>query len=220
MKPSCPACEQQIPRDQINVEKDVAYCPRCGEVYALSALVSAADASEVDLNDPPGGAWFSRDIDGFTVGATTRSALGIFLVPFTIVWAGGSMGGIYGSQIVRGEFNPALSLFGVPFLLGSMLLISVCLMSVCGKVVVTVNGDDGRVFQGVGPLGWTRRFAWSGIQRIEEQSTAFQYSGQQGAPLSLVGKTRLKFGSMVREARRYFILQALRLMLLERKPTR
>lgn len=68
---------------------------------------------------------------------------------------GGALGGIYGSQIMAGEFNLMLSLFGIPFVLGTLFLGSIALMTVCGKVVVSTSYDQGKIFTGVGPFGWT-----------------------------------------------------------------
>ena len=44
-------------------------------------------------------------MDGFRLTLSTRSCIAFFLVPFTLFWAGGSLGGIYGTQIAKGEFN-------------------------------------------------------------------------------------------------------------------
>jgi hypothetical protein len=198
----------------------VAYCPRCGEAFSLSALVAGEEADTVDLESPPAGAWFQREMSGFVVGATTRSPAAFFLVPFMCFWSGFSLGGIYGSQIINGQLNPFLCLFGIPFVLGTLVFGSLAVMTVCGKIVVSVDRDEGKLFMGVGSIGWTRRFAWSSVKRVEEQPLGYRYSGQNGPALALVGDTRLKFGSMLRDARRYFMLQALRRMLAERPAKR
>jgi len=182
----------------------------------LSSLVIGEDARTVDLNQPPAGVWFEREMAGFTIGSTTRSAAAFFLVPFMCVWSGFSLGGIYGSQIINGQFNLFLSLFGIPFVIGTLVFGSIALMTVCGRVVVSVDRDDGQVFQGVGPLGWRKRFQWSDIRTVEEVALGYRYSGQNGPAIALIGTTRLKFGSMLRDSRRFFVLQALRQMLAER----
>jgi hypothetical protein len=85
-------------------------------------------------------------------------------------------------------------------------------MTVVGRIDVIVTDTAGRLFIGIGPFGWTRRFDWSEVTRIEEDVLGYQYSGSNGQVISLVGKTRLKFGSMMSEARRYFVLQGLRVL--------
>lgn len=219
MKLTCPSCCKLIPADQMNLGTDVALCPCCNEAFSISALVAAGqDSDEVDLFDPPRGAWFSETYSGWTIGATTRSPMALFLVPFMCVWSGGSLGGIYGSQIVQGEFNLAMSLFGIPFVLGTLAFGSMAVMTVCGKTTVTVDNfsNASRIFTGVGPIGWTRRFEWASITRIEEDYPGYQSSGSSGMVIVLIGRTRLKFGSMLTDPRRYFLLQGLRKQLSRR----
>lgn len=211
MKVTCPKCTKVIPAAQMNVATDVAACLKCGEVFPLSSIVATHDISpEFDINNPPPGAWFHDDFRGWRIGASTRSPSAFFLVPFMCVWSGFSLGGIYGTQIAKGEFNLAASLFGIPFVIGTLVLGSVAVMSICGRIDVIVADAAGRVFTGVGPFGWTRRFDWSEVKRIEEDVLGYRYSGSNGLVISLVGRNRLKFGSMMSETRRYFLLQGLR----------
>ncbi|MBI2477147.1 MAG: hypothetical protein HYV60_00350, partial [Planctomycetia bacterium] len=106
----------------MNVATDVAVCPNCGEVFPLSSIVATQDVpTEFEINDPPAGAWFYDDFRGWRIGASTRSRAAFFLVPFMCVWSGFSLGGIYGTQIAKGEFNLGMSLFGIPFVLGTLL---------------------------------------------------------------------------------------------------
>ena len=217
MKISCPSCSKLIPPSGLNVKKDVALCAGCNEAFSISELVaSGQDAEGFDFSDPPRGVWFDETYDGWTIGATTRSVMAFFLVPFMCVWSGFSIGGIYGQQIVDGEFNLSTSLFGIPFLIGTIVLGSVALMTVCGKVTVTIEKGEGRVFTGVGPIGWSRRFDWASIKRVEEDHMSTQHAGSQGMVICLVGTKKLKFGSMLTEDRRDFLLQALRKLLVAR----
>lgn len=213
MKLNCPTCKASIPAANINAATDVAVCHQCSEAFALSELVAAQDVPpDFDIHDPPEGAWFHDEYPGWRIGASTRSWTACLLVPFVCVWSGFSLGGIYGSQLVSGEFNPVMSLFGVPFVLGSLALGCVAIMSICGRVDVIVADTDGRIFTGVGPFGWTRRFDWSEVTRIEEDASDCRSSGSTGYVISLAGKTRLKCGSMVSDARRYYLLQGLRVL--------
>lgn len=197
---------------------DVAVCSHCNEAFTLSALIDGGlDSEDFDLSTAPNGAWFSESFDGWTLGATTRSPMAFFLVPFMCVWSGGSLGGIYGAQIVSGKFNLGLSLFGIPFLFGTLLFGSLAVMTVCGRTMVTVdNNNSGRVFTGVGPFGWTRLFDWSSITRIEEEYVSGRHSRGRNMVIVLTGATRLKFGSLLSESRRYFVLRALRKLLAAR----
>ena len=217
MKILCPSCGSLIASGQLNVETDVAVCRSCEEAFQLSALVVAGQECEaVDLLDPPRGAWFENDITGWSIGATTRSPTAFFLVPFMCVWSGFSLGGIYGSQIAAGEFNLLMSLFGIPFVLGTLLFGSLAVMTVAGKVVVTVDRNLGRIFTGVGRIGWAQSFDWNTITRVEEDGIGHHHAGSSGLVIVLIGKTRIQFGSMLTDTRRYFVLQALRRLLASR----
>jgi hypothetical protein len=213
MRVECPACKQVIPADSINVAKDVAMCPACHEAFALSELVAQGHEVDDDLAEPPSGTWFRTEASGWELGGTTRHPIAFFLVPFMCVWSGLSLGGIYGSQIIQGKFSLVMSLFGLPFVAGTVLFGSVMLMTIAGKVTVRVEDVDGVIFTGVGFLGWSRRFRWDGVNRVEEITTSYQSPGNSGRMLALEGKTRLTFGSMLSQGRRYFFLQVLRRML-------
>src|SRR5262249_50986274 len=152
-------------------------------------LATGQAPDEFNIDEPPRGAWFKETDRGWLVGASIRSAVAFFVVPFMCVWSGISLGGIYGTQIVKGELNLGMSLFGIPFIYGTLLWGSIAAMTVCGKVIVTTEDDDGRVFVGVGPIGWTGRFSRSSIVSVEKDG--YRHSGDTTTVISLVGNTRL-----------------------------
>ena len=82
-------------------------------------------------------------------------------------------------------------------------------MTIFGKTTLTVSGDQAVAFTGVGSLGWRNRFAWSGVRSVVEETRP---SGRNGTTTSitLVGETRVRFASGVSQARRYYLLHALR----------
>ena len=124
MEIMCPSCRSKIATADINVSTDVALCRACGNTLSLSEIVGGIRTGPINLKSPPSGAWYEPTPNGFTAGATTRSWFALFIVPFTCVWAGGSMSGIYGTQIASGHFNLGTSIFGIPFLIGSCVLVS------------------------------------------------------------------------------------------------
>lgn len=209
MKIQCPKCKQAVPADQVNMGTDLAFCPHCNDGFKVSEAIDQDTVNPDILRDPPKGAWFKKEMDRVVVGATTRSPAAFFLVPFMCVWSGFSLGGIYGSQIAKGEFDLGSSLFGIPFLLGSILFWSFALMAVCGKVEVSI-GKLSSVFVGVGRLGWTRRFEWPDVHAIREDGTNVSYPGGHQAAIVMEGKTRIKFGAGLNGKRRYFVLNALK----------
>jgi hypothetical protein len=135
--------------------------------------------------------------------------MSLFIVPFTCVWAGGSMFGIYGTQLIKGHFSLGPSLFGIPFLIGSIFLVSWCAMSVLGTVTVSVHGDRLAIFTGVGPLGITR------VANLSEFKTAREDWGygsmnnnRSSRVIRLEGARAMAFGSTLSTERRYFLLSA------------
>lgn len=214
MKMTCPTCQAVVPANRLNFDTDVAVCEQCNETFSISRL----GLDGFDINDPPSGAWFEDFGDGWQIGATTRSRSAFFVIPFMCVWSGGSLGGIYGSRI-NGQINLFAFIFGIPFVLATLILGCCAVMYVCGKMTVTVNqNNDGFVFAGVGPIGWTRRFDWASIISVEEAPWPFDRKspGTNGLTISLIGQSPLKFGSLLLGPRRYYLIQALRKLLASR----
>jgi hypothetical protein len=193
----------------MNVVTDVACCRECDEVFALSSLVQSSPTGPVDLNDPPRGCWYREEFDGFAVGATTRHPRAFVLVPFMCVWSGFSLGGIYGSQIVNGKFDLMMSLFGIPFVLGTLFIGSTALMAVCGRVVVRVHDSAGEVFTGIGPIGWRRLFDSHEITAVRVEPY-LSGNNQRSLTIALDGRDKMRFGSGLTEARRDFVANVLR----------
>lgn len=218
MQLTCPNCHREIPTEDVNVEKDIALCRACNQTFSFAELLREGSGPAVDLMRPPKGVWFRQDMRGFELGATTRSAAAFFLVPFMCAWSGLSLGGIYGKQIHSGKFNLAMSLFGLPFLIGTIFLIAMTFMTICGKMVVSVQGDQGKLFTGIGPIGRTRRFKWSSIKSVTDNAN-FYSNGRPQVSIVLQGDddARLRFGSGLNEDRRYFMMNALRSLLRKRE---
>jgi hypothetical protein len=130
------------------------------------------------------------------------------------------MTGIYGTQLMKGHFNLSMSLFGLPFLIGSIFLVSWCAMSVAGKVTVSVHGDRLAIFTGVGPLGITRTANLSDFKTVRED---FGYGSMNTNRASRVirieGTRAMAFGSMLSTERRYFLLGALKTALSGSSPS-
>ena len=233
MQITCPSCRAKIATDDINVSTDVALCRSCGNTFHISEILGGTStilgslvsslvepSGPVDLNSPPAGAWYTPLADGFTAGASTRSWSALFLVPFTCVWAGGSMFGIYGTQIIKGHFNLPMSLFGLPFLIGSCFLVSFCLLMVAGSVTVTVHADRLAVFTGVGPFGVTRTGSLSEFKTVREDfGVGSMNTNRTSRVIRLEGSRSMAFGSMLSSERRHFLAGALKVALSGSTPS-
>lgn len=208
MKIQCPKCKQIVPPDQVNMATDLAFCPLCNDGFKISEMIDQEPVSADVLRDPPKGAWLRKEMDRVVVGASTRSPIAFFLIPFMCVWSGGSLGGIYGSQIAKGKFDLTMSLFGIPFLLGTLLFGSIALMSAFGKVEVSI-GRESFLFIGVGPFGWKRPFDWMAVKSIREDSIRLQRSNGSSYAVVMDGPQRLRITGIT-EPRRIFVMNALK----------
>ena len=131
---------------------------------ACQAAVPFADRHVVPVMTPPKGVDLVETMDGFRLTLSTRSCIAIFLVPFTLFWAGGSLGGIYGMQIKQGKFDLMMSLFGLPFLVGSFFLIALTVMSVAGRTVVELAGGKFSIRTGALGVYRTQSAPWSDVR--------------------------------------------------------
>lgn len=206
----CPKCDSEIKAENINIQSDIAQCVTCNTVFKISEYIDTTSDDHFNINDKPRGTWVKTNFNTTIIGATTHSPIAFFLVPLMLVWFGGSLGGIYGTQIASGEFDLFQFLFGIPFLIGSIVFWSFALMAIWGKVEVTLDNRGGKVFTGIGNIGINKSFLWTDISKIKEVQTNFRYPGSRGSSLVFEGKKRISFGSGLKEERRYFLLRAIR----------
>lgn len=213
----CPNCKKDVLFENINIQANIAKCDACSFVFKISDILEMEPDDGFDMNDPPKGAWIGTGMNRVVIGATTRNPIAFFLVPFMLVWSGFSIGGIYGSQIISGEFDPFMSLFGIPFIIGSIVFWTITLMTIWGKVEVSISREGGKVFTGLGKIGYTRKFSWDEVSGISENSTSLKYPGGQKEALRLEGKKRITFGRGIRDNRRYYIYRSLKTIISKQK---
>ena len=167
----------------------------------------------------PKGVTFDHSDQGFRIAVSTRSYIALFTVPFTVIWILGALGGI-STELAKDAGNSSqVLLFASIFGLTSAVLIAITAMTVFGRVIVTADGYDGTLFVGLTKsLGWTRRFSWGDIDRVEEGESLFKPTGGKATPLIVLdGKTTIKFGMWLKPAQRVFVLQTLRELLASRR---
>lgn len=212
MKVTCDKCKEIIPESMINVQKDTAYCSFCRHVFPLSSLVAKKTDSKFDSESPENGTWFETNDKYWLVGASHRSYYALFIIPFTCMWAGGSLSGIYGTQITSMNFDLFDSLFGLPFLIGSIVMIVTSLMVTFGKTIVYVEADNSAtIFIGIGTKGWYRRFKWNEIRSVKEvkKDNLFNQSFFNNY-ISLEGKKRINLGWGLNSKRAYYFINFLK----------
>jgi hypothetical protein len=166
------------------------------------------------LENPPPGTRFEITSEGFVAEASTRSWMALFLIPFTCLWAVGSVGHMYGSLSGSG-FDPGAFFSELPFLLASLFLIAMCAMCTFGVVRLTRVRDEFLIFTGVGQIGWRRKYNWSDFRIVrDEDSGAEGWTNREGRLVVLEGRsTRAAFGLMLSGPKRDFLFEILRAML-------
>ena len=168
---------------------------------------ACGDCEPPDLVHAPRGTTYSANWNGFVVSATTRSAEALLLVPFTIFWLTLMLIAIYNGR-QSGHGPPALIVIplGIAFLIRAAL-------QTAGKVVVSSDRTGVTVFEGIGAIGWKRRFAWKDAESIHENQLFQAGSGPvQCIEVTFAYGARkpLRFGSLLSAGRRGFLFSVLR----------
>lgn len=236
--PICTKCRRVIPSEDINVAKDVAYCRQCNISNRLSDLTFGNESNpEVNLHNPPPGAWYRTDGGSMVVGATNRSLGAAFAVLFvTLFWNGilsvfltqaiaGTLHNFHipipawfpkmdGSQTGPGE-TLFLWLFLTPFIMVGLIAVVLCFSTLFGRTEVKIANTRGTVFIGIITLGWHRRFDPSQVRDV--RMNVVRNEGRE--TITILIETRagkqIKFGSHITNERRQFIFGALRKTLVK-----
>ena len=214
----CPNCQTEVANDNINIQSDMGKCQACNHLFRVSEHFDMP-AFAFDLNQPPKGAWYKNNMQEIRLGATLRSPIAFFLVPFMLIWSGGSLGGIYGTQIAKQQFSLLQSLFGIPFLLGTLFFGFMTLMMTFGKVELSIDRQGGRVFTGIGKLGKSRSFQWHEVTRIRENYVANSSNKQQGQ-IFIDAAQPIRFGLGLAPERHHYLFHALKKIQSQYKPER
>lgn len=156
----CPFCGQFVPEAGIHEDEDVVKCASCGDSCIYSQLRAGQVPPKIDrYASPPSGTWFTQLPDGVRVGLSHRAPqILIFMVPFTLVWGGISLWACYIQQFIDKEFDPVATLFGLPFLAGTFMLIGMMIMAVAGYTEVTIKHGECVIFTGALGVGVRRKF--------------------------------------------------------------
>lgn len=208
---ACPHCQTTIPLADVNVATDIALCRACGRTMSFSENSGAGRISLDCLADPPRNIRVESGFSDETKVIYRRiSPVLWFLVPFAAIWSGGSLTGIYWNQIKEGRFDPHMSLFGIPFAFGTIVLLTIIAYLALGKWVITLNRGEGTVFTGVGPFGWTRRFSYNRDSVVSLCMTDVKINNQpqEGIRISTDGKA-LTFGALLKKDSKQFIAAAI-----------
>ena len=123
---------------------------------------------------------------GVTLVYRKISKVVVFLIPFSCFWSGISLFGIYGTQILHRRFILERSLFGIPFLLGTCILVGIVLFSLFGSRRLTIRGGEVRLWSGDGPFGRARTLRLAREMKVLEGQSEFLVNGRPWPELHLV----------------------------------
>lgn len=194
----CPNCGKELPLADVNIAQDVALCRACNYTGSFLAAATVPRLTDEELARPPKRVSLRREFgDALTVVCRPRRAALWFLVPFVALWSGGSMTGIYVAPLVRGTFEWRDGLFGIPFLLGTLVLLAIVAYLAFGQTTVTLSKGRIRTFTGVFGLGRTREMECGPGTAVAIAQSNFR-SNNVPQPEIVVksGDATLKFGAM------------------------
>ena len=153
---------------------------------------------------PPGAGYEERP-DGFVVRASTRAKgfVVIYLSLWVLLWLG-VMGNL--TPMALAGHSVGARVVVTVLWLAVALQVYFWLVSVLGRYVLTVRGDQATLVLAIGVPVWRRRFLWSQVTSI-----SWQHSSRKGAPpwIVLSGQKRVRFGSMIRTDRRMYVFEVL-----------
>lgn len=190
--PTCPKCGGTIAPDDVTVASDVAFCRACNYSTSLSALTrELVHDPNVDLGNPPPGAWYRDNGTEKVVGASGRSiksAIGMLFV--TLIWNGvisifvlfvlvatlKHLGKPIPAWMPKfmaqsgGDISKIMSacmwLFLTPFLLIGIALPFAVLNYLFGHTEVRITDTKGSVYRGIGFFGRTSQFNPASVRAV------------------------------------------------------
>jgi hypothetical protein len=151
-------------------------------------------------------------------GAYLPKAILFFLIPFTLIWSGISIYGLYIKPFLEGKLKPEEMLFGLPFIFGTIILLSVIITLLFGSLKVTIGRNECTVFLGAGNIGWKRKFAPSDVKNIiiALSDVKINNQPQNGIKIILENNKDIIFGTTIKEPQKEYIAAVLRKELLEK----
>jgi hypothetical protein len=227
----------------VNVANDIAYSRGCNLSHKLSELTQGADLdTDLDLNNPPAGAWYRSDGTESTIGATHRSlGVAIGALAISLFWNGivsvfilvAIAGSLRNLGIPVPHWFPATNMNGspmgegmtiflwiflTPFILIGLVMIGAFLSALGGRTEVRISTSEGVIFTGIGALGYRRRFDASGVKQVRIDDRQWRDSdGDRRRKTCIIVETRegkqIKLGTMLTPERRKFVAVALRRLL-------
>ena len=215
----CPKCDAEIPDSDFNVATDVAYCRVCKVNYKYSELSSRIQATELNQTQVPKHVTVDETPAGMRIVYKKISLLVLFLIPFTLLWGGGSLTAIYILPLIKGKIALYEMLFGIPFLIGTVVLTYVNAFCLFGTTIILVGRSESFVSTGVGPVRWKTNFDLGNVRTVSLKDSQMRNNRQtmKVIELNLEDNSKVQFGAYMDDKARQFIAEIIA-SLIVRKP--
>lgn len=216
---SCPDCRAVIAHDDMNIKEGVAVCSRCGKISRLIDLVEefdSADYSRLLYEKPPRGIKLVRDkmnpMGEVTLTYRRINPAVLFLIPFTAIWSGFSMTALYIAPLLNEGTIPIVqALFGIPFLLGTIILLVSIFSMLFGKRILTLSNGKGTYAFKVFGIGRTKHVELNRSTRIENTETNYQVNNRSLPQITITnGSKRVNMFAGLRYDAMDYIIALLR----------
>ena len=220
MSLNCPKCGASLDmKKNVNISLNMGHCEQCGWTGEIhEGLKKHVEKRDYDLNNPPNGIEIIKGGHSIQFLISTKSWLWLFLVPFMCAWSGFSMFSI-GSLIIQDpKGNWFLFFFGLPFFLGSIVLLMVNIMLMFGQMSIDLERFEGVIKTGAFGLNWTRRFDWKNVRSVETVYSKGKHGTLKESALKFNvngGKDR-KFGYFLSDEKRGFLKFAMNELLVKK----
>lgn len=107
-----------------------------------------------------------------------------------------------------------LCIFLIPFVTVGLIMIGSWFTCIAGDVRVVLQGATGAVSTGVGPIRWTRRFDASAVKRVGRSQTSWKQNDQSKPVIEIQADRTIKFGSVLSDERREWMIRTVRPLLM------
>ena len=163
---TCPACDLPIRVEDVNDERDTAYCRYCRTTYRCSGLGEPVQSFEYLLSNPLGGTNLQQMASGFVATADNEPVeWSVLVVVLVLVLA-------FGNAFTHGSLQTPrdvtwLVIWAAVLLVGGIQGVRFIRLAL-GQVEVSRFGDNVIVSEGIRSIGRTRRFRWSEVRSVTE----------------------------------------------------
>ena len=192
----------------------------------------------VDPSAPPKGAYYKNTGIEYIVGTSKRDLrIAGFMLFFTGFWNtivtifvsgiiaswvqyfGGTLPSWFPSAASIGGSNLGmtvfLTIFMLPFIAVGLITAMVFLSCLAGKLEIRIRGVDGRIFTGIGFIGWNKRFDAGSVRSVTIETSNSTTNGHVDKHILIETKDdEIKVGSGLSKVRRRWIAGMLNQLLV------